>query len=144
MKVIDFGLAKVVDDTMAQVTAEGKVPGTPMHMSPEQIVGHPADHRSAIYSFGVTAYEVLTRTTPFMGSTLEILTAHRKTTPEPPSARAPEASIFPELDGLVMRCLRKEPEERYQSFEETLVDLRTCAKIVESSPEPVRGLEPTS
>lgn len=144
VKVIDFGLAKMVDDTMAQVTAEGKVPGTPMHLSPEQIVGHPADHRSDIYAFGVTAYEILTRTTPFMGSTLEILTAHRRTTPEPPSVRAPAASVFPELDGLVMRCLRKKPEERYQSFEELLADLRSCASIAETSPRPTRGLEPTS
>jgi serine/threonine-protein kinase len=129
VKIIDFGLAKMLDDSLNLLTAEGALPGTPMHMSPEQVSGRRADHRSDIYAFGITTYETLTRSEPFVGSIYEIMLAHRNTVPDKPSVRAPEAGIFPDLDDLVMRCLEKKPAERYQGFDEVLADLRACEGI---------------
>ena len=129
VKIIDFGLAKMLDDAFSLLTAEGALPGTPMHMSPEQVRGQQADHRSDIYAFGVTAYETLTRSEPFVGSIYDIMLAHRNTVPDKPSLRTPGTGIFPELDDVVMRCLEKKPADRYQGFDELLADLRVCEGI---------------
>jgi serine/threonine-protein kinase len=139
VKIIDFGLAKVLDESMTKLTADGAIFGTPMHMSPEQTQGKPVDSRSDVYSYGTTAYEALTKSAPFEGNDIyTVLLAHRTTVPDPPSTRVPDSGIFPELDALVMRCLRKQPVDRYQSFDDVLVDLRACEQILLRTTGPER------
>lgn len=129
-KVLDFGLAKTAaskavaagDATLTQaLTSEGTVLGTPQYMSPEQIEGREADTRSDIFAFGCLLYEGVTGKRAFDGKTRAsvigaILSA------EPPSI----AGIAPpRLDTIVKQCLVKDPEQRYQSLWDVLIDLRT-------------------
>jgi serine/threonine-protein kinase len=117
VKLLDFGLAKGSDANAAsspQITQEGTVAGSPMFMSPEQALGQPSDARCDIYSLGAVAYYLLTAQPPFQGNTaMELIVAHARDPASPPSRLRPE--VPPDLDRLVLRCLEKEPEGRFQS-----------------------------
>ncbi len=115
VKVMDFGLAKVIGDR--GLTATGVRLGTVYYMSPEQILNKPADARSDIYSLGATFYEILTACAPFRGdSDFHILNAHVNLPPPRPSQAC--ASIPPELEGAILKALAKNPDERFQTAEE--------------------------
>jgi serine/threonine protein kinase len=104
--LIDFGLAKSIDETVPLTTA-GEIRGSPYYVSPEQALGNTVDQRSDLYSLGVIMYEMLTGERPFKGSTvISILAAHQ----EDPIPRLPEklAEFQPLIDGL----LAKDPEQR--------------------------------
>ncbi len=122
VKLLDFGIAKVrtpeFDGT--PLTIQGEVFGTAEYMSPEQATGKPQDGRSDIYALGCLLYELITGEPPFLGSAVEVLRSHVFSEPDPPSARMPEGYVHADLDSLVMRCLAKEPADRYQ----TCADLR--------------------
>jgi eukaryotic-like serine/threonine-protein kinase len=140
VKVVDFGLAKLsarkefgkLSDTQSTQTntafgtEEGTIVGTVAYMSPEQAEGKPVDGRSDIFSFGALLYELATRRRAFQAdSSLAILTAILREDPKPASSVA--RGIPPELDRIVERCLRKDPERRFQSAADlkvTLEDLR--------------------
>ena len=128
VKVLDFGLAKQIkmltsDDTTVPHTSPGAVFGTVGYMAPEQAAGREMDYRSDQFSFGVILYEMLTRRRPFdRDSKAEALAAIIRETPEPPSACNDE--VPEELDRLVMRCLNKNPRDRYGSTRDLAVDLR--------------------
>ena len=140
VKVVDFGLAKLaarkvfgeLSDAQATQTntalgtEEGTILGTVAYMSPEQAEGKPVDGRSDIFSFGALLYEMVTRRRAFQAdSSLAILTAILREDPKPASSVA--RGIPPELDRIVERCLRKDPERRFQSAADlkvTLEDLR--------------------
>ncbi|SRR5579871_469045 len=113
VKILDFGLAKVAEETESDVTKTGgTTPGIAMgtvgYMSPEQALGKPADHRSDIFSFGVVLYEMLSGTRAFQrDSSIETLNAILKEDP-PPLADAA-------LELVVRRCIEKSPEQRFQS-----------------------------
>jgi eukaryotic-like serine/threonine-protein kinase len=111
LKVMDFGIAKVAGSQSISVT--GIVLGTPRYISPEQIDGkRDLGPSSDLYSLGVVMYELLTGTVPFEESTLsKLLLAHLGTEPERPSAR--KDCVPPNVEKIVMRLLRKVPEERY-------------------------------
>ena len=123
--VADFGVAKAVRAATggSSLTREGVALGTPAYMAPEQVSGDSnADHRADIYSFGALAYEVLTGHPPFAGLTSRaVLTAHLADVPVDIATHRP--SIPPDLAQLVMRCLRKDPADRWQSSEELLQQL---------------------
>jgi eukaryotic-like serine/threonine-protein kinase len=119
-KVLDFGLAKqraldvMVGDaeTVTHVSADGRLVGTPVYMSPEQARGVEIDQRSDLFSFGVVLYEMLTERRPFSGATTaDLLTAILRDTPTPPSKLCPEVPHA--LSQIVERCLAKKPEDRY-------------------------------
>jgi eukaryotic-like serine/threonine-protein kinase len=125
--VTDFGIAKAVseakDQPPPQATGEsltqiGMSVGTPTYMAPEQAAADPdVDHRADIYSFGITAYEMLTGRPPFCDSSpRKLLAAHLTETPEPVVAKRPDTP--PALAALVMACLAKEPAERPQNAKE--------------------------
>ncbi|HHI79119.1 MAG TPA: FHA domain-containing protein [Planctomycetes bacterium] len=121
-KICDLGLAGNPADVLA-----GKVAGTPHFMSPEQIRREPLDHRSDLYSLGVTFYRLLTGKTPFTGKNVkEILKAHLES--EVPSVRTlcPEAPE--ELDEVLRKLLAKNPDERFQSASELLEALDKFSK----------------
>ncbi len=116
-KLMDFGLAKVVEEARNHTTV---VAGTPYYMSPEQTLGKNVDHRTDIYSLGVAIFEMATGTVPFKEGNIPYHHVHT----EPPRIR----DIRPDLPGaisdIVERCLQKDPANRFQSAGEILVEVR--------------------
>ena len=130
VKVLDFGLAKLLDpaDRAAEartqtspVTDAGLVVGTAAYMSPEQADGRKVDARTDIFSFGAVLYEMITGRRAFAGnSSLSILAKILNEDPAPP--RTLDATISPELERTILRCLRKDPARRFQ----TMADLKVA------------------
>jgi eukaryotic-like serine/threonine-protein kinase len=117
IKITDFGIAHIEDPSAPQQTRAGEVLGTPAYMSPEQVLGKPVDGRSDIYSLGVILYELSTGVRPFRGENLAaVFMAVTQQTPPEPAKMKPKVS--PELSGIIMKCLNKAPEERFQSGKE--------------------------
>ncbi|MGK5533182.1 protein kinase domain-containing protein [Streptomyces sp. URMC 129] len=117
VKVMDFGIARALHGAAQTMTQTGMVMGTPQYLSPEQALGKVIDIRSDLYAVGCLLYELLTLRPPFVGETpLAVVYQHVQDTPRPPSDVAP--GVPPELDGLVMRALAKDPDDRFQSAEE--------------------------
>jgi tRNA A-37 threonylcarbamoyl transferase component Bud32 len=110
VKLIDFGLAKLVREQEAPVTETGAVFGTPMYMSPEQCRGKGVTTATDAYAFGVLAYHVLAGEPPFSGDALSLALHHLNDTPERPSARCAELPAH--VDRLVLALLAKDPAER--------------------------------
>jgi serine/threonine protein kinase len=128
VKVVDFGIAKFVNRDEGEVealTRTGEIFGSPLYMSPEQCSGGFVDHRSDIYSLGCVLFEMLTGTPPHMGpNALKTMLLHQAG--ETPTLKEASLGIdFPEsLQQIVMRMLRKQPEQRYQSIDLVAQDLR--------------------
>ncbi|WP_431035236.1 protein kinase domain-containing protein [Streptomyces sp. P6-2-1] len=117
VKVMDFGIARALHGAQSTMTQTGMVMGTPQYLSPEQALGKAVDHRSDLYATGCLLYELLTSRPPFTGETpLSVVYQHVQDPPVPPSQMAENCP--PELDGLVLRALAKEPDDRFQSAEE--------------------------
>jgi eukaryotic-like serine/threonine-protein kinase len=117
VKVMDFGIARALHGAQSTMTQTGMVMGTPQYLSPEQALGKAVDHRSDLYATGCLLYELLTQRPPFVGETpLAVVYQHVQDVPVPPSEVSADSP--PELDGLVMRSLAKEPDDRFQSAEE--------------------------
>jgi tetratricopeptide (TPR) repeat protein len=125
-KIMDFGLAKIVEEVRNHTTL---VSGTPYYMSPEQTLGHNVDHRTDIYSLGVMAFELATGTLPFREGNVPY---HHVHTPAPdPRETNPE---LPEpIAAIILRCLQKEPAERFESTREIIVKLREVAARISAS-----------
>jgi serine/threonine protein kinase len=118
VKVMDFGIARALHGASTTMTQTGMVMGTPQYLSPEQALGKAVDHRSDLYATGCLLYELLALRPPFVGETpLSVVYQHVQDIPVPPS-RISEGISPPELDGLVMRSLAKEPDDRFQTAEE--------------------------
>ncbi|WP_128433979.1 protein kinase domain-containing protein [Streptomyces cyaneus] len=117
VKVMDFGIARALHGAQSTMTQTGMVMGTPQYLSPEQALGKAVDHRSDLYATGCLLYELLALRPPFTGETpLSVVYQHVQDIPTPPSEVSDGAP--PELDGLVMRSLAKEPDDRFQTAEE--------------------------
>jgi tRNA A-37 threonylcarbamoyl transferase component Bud32 len=123
VKVLDFGIAKV-GGTTSKLTQAGQVFGTPHYMSPEQCAGTHVDHRTDIYAVGVILYELATGQVPFDADNLMgILTKHLYENPIPPHELPPPVNVAPALEAVILKCLAKKPEQRYQSMAELSADL---------------------
>jgi len=120
VKVLDFGLAKLDQrDVPTEKTGKQAIVGTPYFMSPEQIRGDEVDARSDIYSFGALMFELLTGEHLFTGSTaVGVLTKHLTADPDAPSNRAAKLGIDPRVDQICLKCVAKDPSERWQSANE--------------------------
>ncbi|MEV5987209.1 protein kinase [Streptomyces sp. NPDC052051] len=117
VKVMDFGIARALHGASTTMTQTGMVMGTPQYLSPEQALGKAVDYRSDLYATGCLLYELLALRPPFVGETpLSVVYQHVQDIPVPPSQVSDGAP--PELDGLVMRSLAKEPDDRFQTAEE--------------------------
>lgn len=125
-KLLDFGLVKQVgESTPSRLTTDGAISGTPLFMSPEQARGFEnTDARSDIYSLGAVAYALLCGRAPFEGtSPLDVLIAHARDEVVPPSQV--KADVPEDLENVILRCLAKNPDERFQdaaSLEQALAD----------------------
>lgn len=124
VKVADFGLARVArQGETIDLTRVGVTMGTPLYMSPEQVEGKALDHRSDLYSLGVTCYHMLAGSPPFTGETaLGVAVQHLKTQPEPLENLRPD--LPPALCRMIHSMLVKDPERRCQSAVELLGELR--------------------
>jgi serine/threonine-protein kinase len=121
IKLMDFGIARMAEAPEA-MTQAGLIVGTPHYMSPEQVQGKQLDARSDVYAVGVLIYEMLVGRRPFESSSLTgVLTAHITEGARPPIEIRPE--IGREIDAIVMRCLSKDPQQRYAAAGELLHDL---------------------
>jgi len=119
-KVMDFGIARSLKTK--GITGEGVSVGTPEYMSPEQVVGKEADQRADIYSLGIILYEMMTGRVPFEGETPFSIAAKQKSEqPENPKKLNPR--IPEDLSRLILKCLEKDREKRYQGAGEVLSEL---------------------
>jgi serine/threonine-protein kinase len=135
VKITDFGIARMRTNEVKTMT--GMILGSPKYMSPEQVAGKRADHRSDLFSLGVVLYEMLTGEAPFVADSIHgIMFQIMQHTPAAPSTRNPE---LPEiLDLIVAKALNKDVEERYQSAEDLARDLReTRDQLMGKSSGPV-------
>jgi serine/threonine protein kinase len=114
IKLTDFGIARIEDSTTGFQTRSGEILGTPHYMAPEQVTGQTVDGRSDLYSLGVILYELAAGRKPLTGNSIaSILRAIAHDIPEPPVAVAP--LVPQELSDLIMTCLSKAPEDRFQT-----------------------------
>ncbi len=116
VKIMDFGLAKIVSDALADKTS---VKGTPLYMAPEQILGKEVDHQSDLYSLGCTLYRMATGRLPFTKGDLYYQHLHAAATP--PKDLNPK--LPPALNSLILRCLEKDKTKRYQQAGDVLADM---------------------
>ena len=125
IKIADFGIART--GYGPKLTEHGGVVGTIDYVSPEYMLNSQVDWRSDIYALGILAYEMLTGESPFSGdSVYAVMTQRLKTDPKPPSTIRPEC---PEkLDGIVLKAMCRDPEERYQSAAQMYYDLQIVGK----------------
>jgi eukaryotic-like serine/threonine-protein kinase len=122
VKVMDFGIARAMDDMGATMTQTSAVIGTAQYLSPEQARGQQVDARSDLYSTGCLLYELLTGRPPFVGdSPVSVAYQHVREEPVPPSQLDPDLS--PAVDAVVLRALTKDRERRYQSADDMRRDV---------------------
>ncbi|HYM60348.1 MAG TPA: protein kinase [Thermoanaerobaculia bacterium] len=118
VKLMDFGIARMTENVEA-MTQAGLIVGTPHYMSPEQVRGNQLDPRSDVYSMGVMLYEILVGEKPFTSTSLTgVLSAHLTDKPRPPIELRPE--VGRDLNAIVLRCLEKDPKDRYEDAGEML------------------------
>ncbi|MGB3941692.1 MAG: protein kinase [Candidatus Manganitrophaceae bacterium] len=120
VKIMDFGLAKVLTESMADKTS---VKGTPLYMAPEQILGQKVDQQSDIYSLGCTFYRMVAGRPPFFQG--DVYYHHLHTPPIPP--RSLQSKTSEPLDRLILKAIEKAKEKRYKKVSDVLADLEKLA-----------------
>lgn len=126
VKITDFGIAHVEDVSATLQTQAGEILGTPVYMSPEQVLGKPSDGRSDLYSLGVILYELAVGKRPFGGATMALI-FKEVTDRKPQTPAAADPSIPRPLSEIIMRCLEKNPDRRFQSGREMAEALRALS-----------------
>ena len=130
VRIVDFGVARSHKAT--GMTESGFMIGTPEYMSIEQVEGKKVDQSSDIYSLGVILYEMLTGKLPFKADT-PLSTALKHVTQAPPDPREVNAKVPQELSSIILKCLEKDMEKRYQSAEELLTELNSIDKDISTT-----------
>jgi serine/threonine protein kinase len=145
IKVLDFGLARA-EYNAQRFTQTGMIVGTPAYLSPEQVLGHDADFRTDIFTFGLLLYELASGTNPFAANSIPATIA-RIVDEDPPPLSQVRAHNVPGLDRVLSRCLRKDPQARYRSTNEIVGDLerlRGSAEPLADGREWIPGPRPGS
>src|SRR5260221_1778284 len=135
-KITDFGSAG--RRAASELTETGMLLGSPKYMSPEQVIGKRADHRSDIFSLGVIIYEMLCGAAPFNGENVTAL-MYQTVNFVPPPPSSVNAAVPEMLDFIVAKMLAKPVDERYQDAQEVARDLRECERQVSAS---ITGAQP--
>ncbi len=131
----DFGMAKIVGEASSHLTTSGSVLGTPAYMSPEQALSEPVDARSDLYSLGVMLYQMGTGHLPFSADTpLALALRHVNDLPQPPQVL--NRGLTPQLSSIIVRCLAKDPADRYQTAAELLADFNDPGPLAAVSTRP--------
>jgi eukaryotic-like serine/threonine-protein kinase len=138
-RIMDFGIARSLKGK--GITGAGVMIGTPEYMSPEQVEGREADQRSDIYSLGAILYEMVTGRVPFEGDTpLAIAVKHKTEVPRDPKLVNPQ--IPDDLSRVVLKCLEKDKEKRYQSADELGADLEKIENSIPTAERAMIGRKP--
>jgi serine/threonine protein kinase/tetratricopeptide (TPR) repeat protein len=140
-RIMDFGIARAL--RTKGITGAGIMVGTPEYMSPEQVEGFEVDARCDIYSLGIVLYEMLTGRTPFRGETpLAVAVKHKTEMPVPPAKLNPQ--LPEELDRLVLRCLEKDREKRFQTAAELSASLDKIGEALPATERLVIAARPST
>jgi len=140
-RIMDFGIARSLKTK--GLTSTGVVVGTPEYMSPEQVEGKEIDRRSDIYSLGVIIFEMLTGKAPFSGETPYSIAFKHKTEP-PPDPKELNVQIPEKLSQVILKCMEKNKEERYQKAEELFSDLIQIEKAIPTTERAVPKRKPST
>ena len=128
VKVLDFGLAKLVDDNSGTHTTTGMVMGTPLYMAPEQALGRPLDAQTDVYALGVILYQMATGTVPFFDpNPVALATMHVTAKVPRPSDRV--SSVDSRLEKIILKCLEKEKAHRYANMASVAIDLAEACNL---------------
>jgi len=139
VRIMDFGIARSLK--AKGITGAGVIIGTPEYMSPEQVEGKEAGQRSDIYSLGVILYEMVTGRVPFEGDTpLSVAIKQKTETPEDP--RKLNSQIPEDLSRVLLRCMEKDKEKRYQSSGEVLSELEKIKKGIPTTEKVIQKRKP--
>jgi len=131
VKIVDFGIAKIMESAATKVTQTGELIGTPQYMSPEQCSGGELDARSDIYSLGCVLFEAITGKPPFGGESMVAVIVDQISKPARTLAEVRPDMVFPaRLEDLIATALAKDPADRQQSMSMLLDDLVALQKIV--------------
>jgi diguanylate cyclase (GGDEF)-like protein len=123
VKIADFGIAQM--STSLTITQNGKIMGSPLYMSPEQILSQPVDARSDIFSLGIVLYQMLTGRRPFFGENANSV-MYKIVNEQPPKPSSFNPDVTDMLDAVVLKCLEKKPGDRYPNAGKLADDLRSC------------------
>ena len=139
-RVVDYGIAKLENATSG-LTVQGGIIGTPEYLSPEQATGDAIDRRSDIYAVGLLLYEMLAGRTPFHADNpLTVAYKHKFEQPLPPSTYAP---VDPQIEALILTCLKKRPDERFQTIEKLNRSIERFLKELKAeTPQPTEDEGP--
>lgn len=130
-KILDFGLVKLTDPAAPELTTDRSVSGTPAFMAPEQATGDsPVDGRTDVYALGAIAYYALTGKTPFHGATAMAVMISQVRDPVVPPSRVQDG-VPEDLERVILNCLAKDPNERYQDTKTLARDLAACTSAGE-------------
>jgi serine/threonine protein kinase len=151
VKITDFGIAHIEDVSATLQTQDGEVLGTPAYMSPEQVLGKSVDGRSDLFSLGIILYEMSTGERPFGRASKNIATVFNDivhTEPTDPTATNP--GMEPALARVILKCLNKDPDQRYQTGKELADAIQNCLKekdtqtqvLPPTPPEPPKEVKP--
>ena len=131
IKLTDFGIARITAEP--SITSHGQVFGTPSYMSPEQVASHTVDHRTDLFSLGITLYEMLTGRKPFAGDSVITITYNIMNIQPTMPVGVPAA-----LQQILQRALAKDPNARYQNAAAMAADLR-AEKFALTAPPPAQA-----
>lgn len=151
VKVLDFGIARLLRNAGVRLTGEGMLAGTPRYMAPEQVKDEPLDGRTDIYALGLVFYEMLTGAIAMGGRNVAQILMHQVQTPMPTLKWADPALDFPDVDAFILRACAKSPNERFASMQEFANELQKLdvdetkwpAPTPNASSEPLGGAVPT-
>jgi len=140
IKLLDFGVAKLLDktedDDIGLQTVAGSVVGTPAFMSPEQAGGSDVDGRADLYSLGAIMYEMFTKQPLFRGKSFgEFVRKHLNETPTRPTLTKAGRDMHPRAEEVILRCLEKNPDDRFQTAQELRTELLSLLATLETSGE---------
>jgi len=141
VRIMDFGIARSLK--VKGLTGAGVVIGTPEYMSPEQIEGQDVDNRSDIYSLGIILYEMMTGRVPFEGDTFLSIAVKQKTV-QPRNPRELNAQIPEDLNRLILHCLEKDRDRRYQKVEDIQAELAKIEKGIPTTEKVLPSVKPST